>query len=259
MGDLKVKNYIDSNVPYLKDNDLNEKVIEKFLESRFDILPVINEVYELIGYIEKKNVFQCIKNKRFFNSVDNDFSKITKVTPNTNIKEILQKIYSTVVVDEKNRFIGMLDYNRLNSEFINIIEEYDKQIDYSFVLNTILETVYDGILVVDSEGYIKFISKAYCKFLGVKEEEVIGKHVTKVIENTRMHIVAKTGIPEYAQIQKINGNYMVATRIPIMKEGKIIGVVGKVLFRNLDELEDLHNKIRGFENELREYKGNLKI
>ncbi|MCX7951428.1 MAG: sigma 54-interacting transcriptional regulator [Clostridiales bacterium] len=148
----------------------------------------------------------------------------------------------------------MINLDKLNKSLDKIQNEYNKEFDNSSVLNTILETVYDGILVVDAEGYIKFISKAYCKFLGLKEEEVIGKHVTDVIENTRMHIVAKTGIPEYAHVQKINGNYMVATRIPMYKDGKIIGVVGKVLFRNLDELEDLHEKIRGFENELKEYK-----
>ncbi|MCX7694959.1 MAG: sigma 54-interacting transcriptional regulator [Caloramator sp.] len=258
MGELEVKNFINIDTYYLKENEINENVIEKFLESRYDILPILNNNNFIVGYIEKKNVFECIKNKQYFSYISKDLSKISKVTPTTSVKNVLDKIYSAVLVDEKGKFIGMLDYNKLNCEFIKIIEEYDKQIDYSFVLNTILETVYDGILVVDAEGYIKFISKAYCKFLGVNEGEVIGKHVTDVIENTRMHIVAKTGIPEYAQIQKINGNYMVATRIPITKDGKIIGVVGKVLFRNLDELEDLHNKIRGFENELKEYKGELK-
>lgn len=258
MIQFKVKNYINENSLCLKDYEDNQDVIEKFIESRYDILPVINSKKKLIGFIERRDIFKCLKDKEFCKMIDKDLSKVIIARRETNIKEIVSNIYITVVLDDKDEFLGMIDYDKLGAGFKEIIDEFDKQMDYSFVLNTILETVYDGILVVDAEGYIKFISKAYCKFLGVKEEEVVGKHVTQVIENTRMHIVAKTGIPEYAHIQKINGNYMVATRIPVFKDGKIMGVVGKVLFRNLDELEDLHNKIRGFENELKEYKGELK-
>ena len=32
---------------------------------------------------------------------------------------------------------------------------------------------------------------------------------------------------------------MIATRVPIIKDGKIVGVVEKVLFKNLDELNSL--------------------
>lgn len=139
-----------------------------------------------------------------------------------------------------------------------LLKELQEQKNVSQVLNTILETVYDGILVVDKEGYITMISKTYEKFLGVEGQDVIGKHVTEVIENTRMHIVAKTGIAEIADIQKIKGNYMIASRIPTVKDGEIVGAVGKVLFRNVDELNDLYKKINLMEQEIEEYKGELK-
>jgi PAS domain S-box-containing protein len=144
------------------------------------------------------------------------------------------------------------------TEHDNLLKELEEQKNVSQVLNTILETVYDGILVVDKEGYITMISKTYEMFLEVEGQDVIGKHVTKVIENTRMHIVVKTGIPEIADIQKIKGSYMVASRIPIVKNGEVVGAVGKVLFRNVDDLNDLYKKISLMEQEIEEYKGELK-
>ncbi|WP_202710602.1 sigma 54-interacting transcriptional regulator [Sporosalibacterium faouarense] len=143
------------------------------------------------------------------------------------------------------------------TEHDNLLKELEEQKNVSEVLNTILETVYDGIVVVNKAGYITMISKTYEKFLGVEGQEIIGKHVTEVVENTRMHIVAQTGVPEIADVQKIKGNYMIASRIPTFKDGEPIGAVGKVLFRDVDELNDLYKKISLMEQELEQYKGEL--
>lgn len=119
----------------------------------------------------------------------------------------------------------------------------------------IIEFAYDGIVVVDTEGYVKMLSKGYADFLGTDQKSSIGKHVTEVIENSRMHIVAKTGKEEVAELQKINDNYMIATRTPIIKEGKISGAVGKVLFKNVGQLTALSKRIKSLEAELKRYKG----
>ena len=133
--------------------------------------------------------------------------------------------------------------------------EHEKR--YSEILKTILEIAYDGIVVVDRHGVITMMSQAYLNFLGLKEEDAIGRHVTKVIENTRMHIVLETGIPEIADLQLIRGNYMIATRIPMISNGEIIGAVGKVLFRKMSDLEALHEKISRMEEQLELYKGQI--
>jgi len=131
--------------------------------------------------------------------------------------------------------------------------------NHSEILQTILDIAYDGIVVVDAQGIITMMSRAYLSFLNLTHEQVIGRHVTDVIENTRMHIVIETGIPEVAEIQRIKGNYMVATRIPIFRGGKIIGAIGKVLFRNIDDLASLYQKIGKMEEQLQVYKGQLSL
>ncbi len=126
------------------------------------------------------------------------------------------------------------------------------------LLETIMEFAYDGIIMVDQDGFITMMNKEYADFLGVSVEEAIGKHCSEIVENTRMHVVAKTGKPEIADLQKINGDYMVATRIPIIKNNKIKGAVGKVLFKNVSGFNSLHKRIKTMEKELKEYKGELK-
>jgi PAS domain S-box-containing protein len=258
----KVSNFLKDGIEPLSVNSEIQEALNFMVANNYNNIPVVNKDRLLVGYIPKNKIIQFFEEKKknirlceVMENVNNDIL----VDENDNINKILNKLDSIIVIDKEGRFKGILDKAKLINK---LIEEFSSEInslkEYDSILNTILETVYDGILVVDSEGYIKLISKAYCKFLGVKEEEVIGKHVTEVVENTRMHIVAKTGVPEIADIQKIKNNYMIATRIPIFKDGKVIGVVGKVLFRNIAELEELHNKIRMFEDEIKKYKAEFK-
>jgi PAS domain S-box-containing protein len=148
-------------------------------------------------------------------------------------------------------FSNITNYNKL-------LEKLDKERNSSEILNTVIETAYDGMVIIDKMGIITMMSKAYTDFLGIKREDAIGKHVTEVIENTRMPIVLETGEEEVAQLHKIKGNYMIASRIPIIKNGETIGVVGKVLFRNVKELNSLYKKIGAIEKELENYKSKLK-
>ncbi len=140
-------------------------------------------------------------------------------------------------------------------EALNRAWEEDKT--ENSILKTVLELAYDGIIVVDKNGYITMISNAYKIFLGVEDQDCIGKHVTEVIENTRMHIVTQTGIPEINDVQQLKGNYIVANRIPYYNDGELAGVIGKVLFRNMSELDAVNKKVEAIENELASYKSEL--
>jgi transcriptional regulator with PAS, ATPase and Fis domain len=126
--------------------------------------------------------------------------------------------------------------------------------EYDYILKKMLELAYDGIVVIDAAGIITLISKAYADFLGISEKDAIGKHVNDVIENTRLPIALKTGKTEKAQLQLINGSYMVASRYPLIKDGQIVGAIGKVLFRNINELNVLHKRINSLQNQLENFK-----
>ena len=125
------------------------------------------------------------------------------------------------------------------------------------ILKHILETAYDGLIVTDANARITMISNAYKQFLGVTDKDVIGRHVTEVVENTRMHIVAQTGVAEINDVQRIKGNYMVASRIPYHVNGKLAGVIGKVIIQNVDELGEINKKLRNMEMELNSYRNEI--
>ena len=117
-------------------------------------------------------------------------------------------------------------------------------------LQEMLRLSHDKLVVVDEEGRIVFISPGYCDFIHVKQEEVTGLPVEEVIENSRMHIVARTGEEEIEHLQPINDSVMIANRHPILIDGTVKGAVGTVVFPDPDNLRIFNNKISHLMDEL---------
>lgn len=126
------------------------------------------------------------------------------------------------------------------------------------LLEIVLDKVYEGIVVVDNKSRIVLINQPYLRFLDKRREDVIGKKVMDVIDNTRLHIVLDTEKEEIGEIQEIHGNKIVAMRIPIFDNGKVIGAIGRIMFKDVLELDVISAKVHRIEHELDYYKNALK-
>jgi len=138
-----------------------------------------------------------------------------------------------------------------------IHQEFKKTREQLEMYKLIFESIYNGIMVTDAEGYITHFNKPYGKFLGMNPEAQIGKHCVEVVENTRMHIIAKTGKAEINQVQRIQGQNMVVQRIPIKKEGKVIAVFGQVMFKDVRDVGRLAKNLSLLESKVKLYEEEL--
>lgn len=132
------------------------------------------------------------------------------------------------------------------------LEKLKESID---VLSDILDTENYGMCLVSKEGRI--IKWNYERLFNRREDEVLGLPVEDVIENTRLHIVAKTGEKELFQIQKIHGNNVIANRIPIIFEGQVIGAAGTIIYKNTKELAEAWHYVERAENNMKAYRSEL--
>ena len=123
------------------------------------------------------------------------------------------------------------------------------------ILSDILDTENYGMCIVDREGRI--VQWNYERFFHLKEGDVLGLPVTQVLENTRLHIVAQTGKKELFQLQKINGNNVIANRIPIIHDGEIIGAAGTIIFKDTKELGSLYARMEKVENSFNAYRSEI--
>jgi PAS domain S-box-containing protein len=133
-------------------------------------------------------------------------------------------------------------------------QELEHQLE---IYKLIFDSIHNGTMVTDADGYVTHFNKPYGEFLGLDPAAQIGKHCTQVIENSRMHIVAKTGVPEINQTHLIKGQRMVVQRIPIKKDGKVLAVFGQVMFKDVRDVTKLAKKLSLLESKVRLYEQEL--
>jgi PAS domain S-box-containing protein len=121
----------------------------------------------------------------------------------------------------------------------------------------VFDHIQNGALVTDPEGRIIKFNRPYAEYMGVPAEELIGRSVIGVIDNTRMHIVAQTGEPETMLIQRIKGKDLVVQRIPIKKNGQVTAVFGQIMFKDMRELQSLAKTLELMESKVQLYEREL--
>ena len=121
-------------------------------------------------------------------------------------------------------------------------------------LFTVTNIAYEAIFVVDEQGKITLVNEAACRFFGKREKELLHQPVDQVMENTRLFRTLKTGMAETNEIQVIHGRPYIVSRLPIVRQGKIIGAVGKIVFQKLEEVKDVAERLAQMDHELKYYK-----
>ena len=236
-----------------------------------DLQNMIDSMYEGVLFIDNKN--NRIVNrqfKRIFDIVGEDNKALTKVLEKYKLFNFTNHdgyAESEIFVGNKKITIESFCYRYLNifefdiilfKETTEISEARDEIEELKLALNSlkdVLDNAYQGFVLVNEEGLI--IKWNYEKLFGIKEEDALGKHVEEVIENTRLHVVLKTGKKELYDVQRIQGHDMIASRTPIIKDGKIMGAVGTVLFKDIREFTDLAKKLKTLESTVDKYKSEI--
>lgn len=114
---------------------------------------------------------------------------------------------------------------------------------------------FPNFVVVNADGIIVYMNNIYAQLLGIRQEDAIGSHVTKVIPNTRMDKVIKTGIPEIGSIMKFYDHVkkenitLVCNRIPIINDNKIVGAVAATTLNNIFEIDTLYDELERIKEE----------
>jgi len=199
--------------------------------------------------------------------------KIMEVIPNSKLNCVIQDgavnsdqlflgktmfITNRSPIKHNDETIGAVAVFQDSSELQSVISRLDHTENSLTSLESIFEQAYDGVMVVDSKGMITRITKSYCRFLNIEQEQAIDRHCTDILPTSRMHIVAQTGIAEIGEVMDINGKEAMVMRLPLREDGKIIGAVGKVMFRDVQELRTLAEKLDLLENKLKFYEKELK-
>lgn len=143
------------------------------------------------------------------------------------------------------------------TELQNIAEELETVKELKGTLETILESGNEGYLVINNEGIVTMINKAFAELLEKSPEQAVGRHVTELVNDTRLHLIPQSGRHQTGEVVRINGKDTVVMRYPIIKNGRVIGAVSKIIFKDINQLMALAEKVNSLHKELVYYKSEL--
>ena len=152
-----------------------------------------------------------------------------------------------VIVD--NQLVGAIavyqDITRLES----VAGELEEVKRLKSILDAIVENPYEGVMVIDENCRIIMVNQYYAEVLGRSKEEIIGRPVEEVVPNTQLPKVLKNGEPQIGELFSINNLDIIVMRVPIVKDGKIIGAMGKSLL-SANEAQKLFKSIQNLQDQL---------
>lgn len=100
------------------------------------------------------------------------------------------------------------------------------------IFDYMISNPYQAMTVADAAGKMRFISEVHERFLGLTPGQAIGRDAAAIIPNSRLAEVARSGKAEIAQLQTMQGVTRVVNRLPIRRDGEVVGTIGQVLFKD---------------------------
>ena len=143
-----------------------------------------------------------------------------------------------------------MNRDRQGAELKGLVEQME-------LFQLIFDNIPSGAMITTPDGIVTHLNKPYADFLGIDVGKGIGRHCTEVVENSRMHLVGRTGVAEINQIQMIRGQNIVVHRIPLKKGSRVIAVFGLVMFQDISEVVKLARKLHSLESKVKSYEKEL--
>lgn len=121
-------------------------------------------------------------------------------------------------------------------------------------LDAIIDNTYEGIAVIDNEERVIIMNQFYLDLIGLSLNDVIGRPILEISPNSGLPDILKTGLVQMGEPWKIGNQSYMVMRAPIKQNGKIIGAIGKILFKDMEVAKIFAKKVMRLEDDLKFYK-----
>ncbi|WP_440603577.1 sigma 54-interacting transcriptional regulator [Bacillus sp. GB_SG_008] len=231
-----VRNWMKQDPYFLRKDDTIREALRLLAESESAELPVL-ENNHVIGVVK---LIDCVKWLEDHSEWDEPIVTILRhsfynVREEFSLSE-LENIPLYVTCEENKELKGVFSNKELLAFHKDLVQEIKCAHQTIEWFKLCFDTAYEGIAIVDENGVIQMFNDTYSRFVGVTKEEAIGQRAENVIENTRLPVVLKTGVPERNQVHCLQGQNLVVHRMPIWKQGRVIGAVGMLIHEGISDI-----------------------
>ncbi len=125
------------------------------------------------------------------------------------------------------------------------------------LLLTLLDNPYESLILIDADGIVRFMSSSTEGVYPVPPRDAVGRHISEVSPQSKLLGILKTGKAEIGRSMVLKDRQRVIARVPLIRDGRVIGAFGKLMFWTPRKLKELYGRIDTLENHLDYYKEEL--
>ncbi|MDQ1001790.1 transcriptional regulator with PAS, ATPase and Fis domain [Neobacillus niacini] len=242
---INVKDFMTPIQEYLQPNQTLHDAIFLMNKYRLNTLPVVDASEKLIGVFTRSVLYQqLLSNEKMQTSIGKFIRKdIGTISEDTSVEELEEQIAVSevgtgFVVDKTGKPIGVIDKADAIKSFLQKTQLLTEQLKWKSLLQTVIDNSYDGLVMVNEKGNITFVSPSLIELFDLNPHEIEDVPIDSIFPHFELTTVFKTGIAEISDFMEIKGINYIVHRIPVYQEDQIIGAIGKIVYRQLQEVRE---------------------
>ena len=218
---LTVDQMMNTNFKVLHLNDTLRTVVEYYHEYKISTLPVVDENESLIGVFPKKRLYKALLegagldtpctsymvDHPVFVTVDRTYDEYSLV-----VRVTKSQVDNVVVLDRNNKVVGMIGTAEYLRESLNVITSS------SALLESVFRVNYEGIIIVDREGYVMRVNPAAQRMFQLNISDIKGKNLRAVLPEIELSEQLQIGMK-----RTIKSLPVIINQVPIFENEEHVG------------------------------------
>ncbi|MGM7635265.1 sigma 54-interacting transcriptional regulator [Bacillus sp. Hm123] len=238
----------------LRETSTLQEALVMMKENKWNTLPVTNDDRQLIGVFTRSSLYRMVLNEQSLSTSIKDYVIDQPVTlpenmPFEEVAEVVKvsKVGTGIVLDQEEKVVGLATKT-----------DIVRALMFKRKLDTAIEHAYDGIIMIDEQSNIEMVNPSLLELFNLKQQDVLYQPVDRVFPHFHLSKALHTEEAEFSDFMEVNGIKYIVHRIPILQGQKVIGVLGKVMYRQLNEVSILFKKLEKAESKAAYYLNELK-
>ncbi|WP_350344523.1 CBS domain-containing protein [Proteinivorax tanatarense] len=233
-------------------------VVRKMKKNGHSIAFVLKKDHKLYGMVTNSTIKEVIEknisHEEPISKITIDKDNIDALGTNNTIKEAIrtfkEKDIRFIPVLDREKIIGVISQRKAMRHLIKEQLQVELETKKEEKARLIVESLNEGLIVVDKNLIVIEFNPAAEKMLGFKAEDRIGKKSeNRSQEPSIVDMVLKDGRPRYNQEVKMkDGKTLLVNYVPLKQNGHIEGVVQS--FSDITEYKKLQDQVSKTKEEL---------
>lgn len=123
-------------------------------------------------------------------------------------------------------------------------------------IKIIFDSLYDGILIIDTNETVIYINPAYTRITGVEYSQIVDKRLRDIRKGSRLHAVLETKEPIVGALRQEQGAPYSVNMSPIFEGSDLVGAISVV--STVDDTYKLYRSIEKYELKVRSLESKIK-